>query len=92
MSGGRDFRKLEGWRKVALRGHEPRDGINLLPGKIRKKKKTKAQLRAEVAGLINQDTLVTKLIECRCGHRGRVRVPLARSAGPFKCVVCGVSS
>ncbi|MDQ1198830.1 hypothetical protein QE435_004540 [Rhizobium sp. SORGH_AS 787] len=86
---GRNFEKLRRDQAVLRLGYEPRDGMNLIPGKIRKKKKTKAQLRAEAASLTNPDTMITKMIECRCGHRGRVRVPLARSEGPFKCVVCG---
>jgi hypothetical protein len=91
MSGGRDFKKLKGLRNIALRGYEPRDGMNLIPGKIRKRK-NKAQLRAEAKSLTTPNTMITKMIECRCGHRGKVRIPLVRSAGPFKCVVCGVSS
>ena len=86
---GRNFEKLRKDQAVQRLGSESRDGMNLTPGKIRKKKKTKAQLRAEAAGLINPDTLITKSIECRCGHRRRVRIPLARAGGPFKCVVCG---
>lgn len=89
---GRNFEKLRKDQAVLRLGYEPRDGMNLIPAKVRKKTKTKAQLRAEAAGLTSPDTIITKMIECRCGHRGRARIPFSRSAGPFKCVVCGVSS
>lgn len=88
---GRNFQKLRKKQAVARLGYEPRDGMNLIPSKIRKRK-SKAQLRAETKGLTTPNTMITKMIECRCGHRGKVRIPLARSNGPFKCVICGVSS
>ncbi|MDR6589529.1 hypothetical protein [Agrobacterium tumefaciens] len=88
---GRNFEKLRKEQAISRLGYEPRDGMNLIPGKIRKRK-SKAQLRAEAKGLTTPNTMITKMIECRCGHSGKVRIPLARSAGPFKCVVCGVSS
>lgn len=91
MSGGRNFEKLRKELAISRLGYEPRDGMNLIPGKIRKRK-SKAQLRAEAKGLTTQNTMITKMIECRCGHRGRVRIPFAKAAGPFRCVACGVSS
>lgn len=87
----RNFPKLRKEQAVARLGYEPRDGMNLIPSKIRKRK-SKAQLRAETKGLTTPNTMITKMIECRCGHRGKVRISLARSNGPFKCVICGVSS
>lgn len=91
MSGGPNFEKLRKQQAILRLGYEPRDGMNLVPGKF-VKRKSKAQLRAEADGLTTPGTMITKVVECRCGHRGRVRVPLSRSTGPFKCVVCGVSS
>lgn len=88
---GRNFEKLRKEQAISRLGYEPRDGMNLIPGKIRKRK-SKAQLRAEAQGLTTSNTMITKMIECSCGHSGRVRIPLSRSGGPFKCVICGVSS
>lgn len=91
MSGRRNFARLKAQSNIARRGHEPLDGANLFPD-APKSKLSKAALRAQVKDLVKPSTMITKVIECRCGHRGRVRIPLARSAGPFKCVVCGVAS
>lgn len=34
--------------------------------------------------------IVTKVLRCRCGHRGRIELPAAMLAGrTFRCTVCG---
>ncbi|EMS96990.1 hypothetical protein H009_14738 [Agrobacterium tumefaciens str. Cherry 2E-2-2] len=85
---GRNFEKLRKEQAISRYGYEPRAGGNLIPSKIRKKKKSKAQLRAD-ADSIPADTMMTKVVSCRLGHRRKIRVTIAESAGPFSCSECG---
>ncbi len=85
---GRNFEKLRKEQAVARYGYEPRTGGNLIPTKIRKKKKSKAQLRADAASIL-ADTMMTKVVSCRQGHRRKIRVTIAESGDPFSCLECG---
>lgn len=85
---GRNFEKLRKEQAISRLGYEPRAGGNLIPTKIRKKKKSKAQLRAD-ADSIPADTMMTKVVSCRHGHRRKMRVAIAESAGTFSCSECG---
>lgn len=85
---GRNFEKLRKEQAVSRLGYEPRAGGNLIPTKIRKKKKSKAQLRADAAS-IPVDTMMTKVVSCCHGHRRKIRVTIAESGGHFSCTECG---
>lgn len=84
----RDFLKAAARQNVAARGSEPVDGGNLLFAAPRQRK-PKAESRQEASSLMSPSSMVTKIIECPCGHKGKVRIPMARVAGPFRCVICG---
>jgi hypothetical protein len=83
----RDFSKMRDRVNVQRLGHEPCDGADLLPD-APKSRLSKASQRAKAAGLISPSTMITKMIQCQCGHKGKVRIPLARAGGPFRCVKC----
>lgn len=83
----RDFSKMSGRANILRQGHEPCDGADLFPD-AHKSRLSKASQRAKAARLISPSTMITKMIECRCGHKGKVRIPVARASGPFRCVVC----
>lgn len=83
----RDFSKLKGADNIQRRGFEPRGGADLFPDAPRSRL-SKASQRDEAAGLLSPSMMITKIVECRCGHRGKVRIPMARAGGPFRCVVC----
>jgi len=85
----RDFSKARALRNIADHGFEPVDGGDVPLGKPRRRK-SKASLRKEAAAMMSPSTMITKTLTCRCGHKGKVRIPLARAAGPFRCVICGV--
>ncbi|QKW97307.1 MULTISPECIES: hypothetical protein [unclassified Agrobacterium] len=84
---GRNFENLRKEQAISRYGYEPRAGGNLIPTKIRKKKKNKDKLRADVAS-IPVDTMMTKVVSCRHGHRRKIRITIAESAGPFSCAEC----
>ncbi|OBZ96740.1 hypothetical protein ADU59_03090 [Pararhizobium polonicum] len=84
----RDFSKMRMRQNAVIRGSEPVDGDDLLFAAPRQRK-PKAAIRAEANSLISSSTIITKMIECACGHRGRVRIPAVRANGRFKCVTCG---
>lgn len=83
----RNFEKARRFARVASRGHDPVSGADLSGG-IRKPAKHKSSLRAETNDLMHGQ-MMTKAISCRCGHRGKVRIPVENAAGPFRCVKCG---
>ncbi len=72
---------------MASRGHEPVTGADL-SDKFHRPVKRKSSARTEAAEL-TRGQMMTKLISCRCGHSGKVRIPVERAAGPFRCVKCG---
>lgn len=84
----RDFSKASARKNIADRGFEPVDGGDIQFGKPRRRK-SKAEDRREAAALMSPSTMITKTITCRCGHKGKVRIPAARVGGPFRCVICG---
>lgn len=84
----RDFSKARARQSIADRGFEPMDGGDIPFGKPRRYK-PKVDDRKEASSLISPSTMITKMIECRCGHKGKARIPIARAGGPFKCVKCG---
>lgn len=83
----RDFSKARARLNVASRGCEAVDGGDLLFVAPRQRK-PKIESRREAQSLMSPSTLITKMIECACGHRGKVRIPAVRASGPFRCVVC----
>lgn len=82
-----DFHKARRAANMSSRGHEPVSGSDLAP-KFRKPRKSKAAQRTDLAKLMSSDTMITKTIACRCGHKGKVRVPVSKASGPFRCVKC----
>jgi hypothetical protein len=84
----RDFAKMRTRQNMARRGSEQVDGGNFTFG-APCRSKSKADERKEAAGLLSPSTMITKNITCPCGHKGKVRVPLAKAGGPFRCVSCG---
>ena len=42
----------------------------------------------KVAGRTVAPAMITRLIRCQCGHAGKVRIPITRASGPFRCVIC----
>lgn len=84
---GRNFSKMRTRQNIAGRGHEPIDGGSVAIG-APKARTSKADLRNQIQGLASSSTMITKMIECTCGHRGKVRIPLSRADGPFRCVKC----
>lgn len=84
----RNFTKQRGRDLIRRQGHEGVDGALPL-GLFAMRVLSKAEQRKAAVAATSPKTLVTKLIRCTCGHSGRVRIPLARTSGPFKCVACG---
>lgn len=86
----RDFAKSRMRQRMSRKGAEgitgggPWLGERSAPGR----KKSKQQQRQEAGSLISPSTMITKAIECRCGHKGKVLVPITRANGPFRCVKC----
>lgn len=82
----RDFGKDQSRRNVARRGAEAIDGSTHF-GQPRKRK-PKSEARRETADMMSPSTMITKLITCECGHSGKVRIPIFKAGGPFRCVSC----
>lgn len=83
----RDFAKARRFANMSNRGYEPVAGSDLAPS-IPKRAISKVSQSAEAASMVSAGTMITKAITCRCGHKGKVRVPMARINGPFRCVMC----
>ncbi len=82
-----NFAKISSRDSVRQPGHEPVDGADLFPD-APKAKISKSSRREIAASLLSPSSMITKIIECKCGHKGKVRIPLARAGGPFRCVKC----
>lgn len=84
----RDFAKSRMRQRIARKGSEAITGGRVAVGPPAPRQ-SKAQLRAEAIAAVAAARFITKMIECRCGHRGKVRLPISRAQGPFRCVICG---
>jgi hypothetical protein len=38
---------------------------------------------------IDPETIITKVISCRCGRTAVIRIPMKWASGPFRCSQCG---
>lgn len=86
---GRDFEKMRRQRNVSERGFEDVAGSDLIPAPLKKRRKSKAEARTEVAKALSSATMMTKLTVCPHGHRRKLRIPLSQAAGPHLCSQCG---
>lgn len=84
----RDFAKSRMRQRIARKGSEAITGGRVSVGPPAPRP-TKAQLRAEANAAFAAASFITMLIECRCGHKGKVRIPVSRANGRFRCVICG---
>ncbi len=84
----RDFSKSRATQIVAQKGFEDINGGFFGQPTVKPRRPTKADLRKEAGAAIAGAKLITKIIQCQCGHKGKVRIPVARVRGPFRCVVC----
>lgn len=84
----RDFSRANQRDTMRRNGHEPTYGSDLFPALPRTHKPRQMQ-RTEADAMMSPSTMITKAIECRCGHKGRVKVPFSKVTGPFRCVKCG---
>lgn len=84
----RDWNKARDRSRIARQGAETVEGAGVRRGPPAARK-AKASLRAEIDEVAAPGVMVTKLIVCRCGHRGTVRVPIDRLGSVrFRCT-CG---
>ena len=69
------------WDKAASRARVARQGSDAIGRRARGARKEAADAE-----------MVSKVLRCACGHRGRVELPAAMLAGKrFKCSRCGRS-
>ncbi|TDX88469.1 hypothetical protein EDE05_102446 [Neorhizobium sp. R1-B] len=86
----RDFAKNRVRQRMSRKGAECVTGGGpwLGEGSPPRRLKSKIEARQEASALTSPSTMITKTIICRCGHKGKVRIPVARAEGPFRCVKC----
>ena len=83
----RDFSKARHAKIIAQKGFEDINGSFF--GEPRNvPRPTKADLRKEANAAVAGAEFITKFIECRCGHTGKVKIPISRVRGPFRCISC----
>lgn len=84
----RDFSKFNSRRNAIVRGFEPAAGGLPLFG-VPATRPSKSAMRDELATVIDPDAAIVKIIQCKCGHEGRIKIALSKSRGPFRCGQCG---
>lgn len=69
------------WGRARDRSRIARQGVETVGRKQRGRTAAREAAAAEI---------VTKILRCACGHRGKVELPAAMLAGRrFKCTACG---
>lgn len=69
------------WDKARDRSRIGRQGAESVGTKVRRRSVAQEAAAAEI---------VTKILRCQCGHRGKIELPAAMLAGRhFKCTACG---
>ncbi|MBN9219233.1 MAG: hypothetical protein J0I79_14875 [Mesorhizobium sp.] len=85
---GRNWDRERDRSRVARRGAETIDGAGVRHGPPAARK-PKEKLRAEIEASTTPGVTVAKLLVCCCGHRGTVRVPIAKlGRAKFRCQRC----
>lgn len=83
----RNFSKFQNRSRIARRGSESING-DFVPSAPPRKRRSKAEERAEAQAAVDMFGKVTKRLECGCGHWTEIQVPIEKARGPFRCSKC----
>lgn len=86
----RNFTREQNRQRIASCGSESLNG-NYVPSGPPRVRTPKAVHREEVnaaLAALGATISITVALSCRCGHKGKVRVPLKEPRPKFRCVKC----
>lgn len=86
----RNFARELTRQRIARSGSESLSG-DYVPSGPPRARRSKASLREETTAVLASlaaTISITIALSCRCGHKGKVRVPLKEPRPKFRCIKC----